>query len=199
MKIAFTDLETSGLDAHGLEGPQDEIIEVAVVLWKDGEIVDQWCQRYVPSGDIAPFIAKLNGYDRDAWARTGKQFTADDARFIADKLAQGGIIGGANPTFDQQFLKAAFRKVRVPWPDKTKLTHRLIDVQSLAIPLVVIGAIKNTSLHELCRFFGLGEVQHSALSDALQAAKCFELLVDGYSRELGAFLHSEGLNGVAAQ
>jgi len=192
MKIAFTDLETSGLDAHGLEGPQDEIIEAAVVLWKDGEIVDQWCERFAPAGDVPPHVAKINGYAVEKWTRL--PFTTKDARLIADKLAAGGIIGGANPTFDQQFLKAAFRKVRVPWPDKQRLTHRLIDVQSLAIPLVVIGAIKNTSLHELCRFFGLGEVQHSALSDALQAAKCFELLVDGYSRELGS-----ALNEVAAQ
>lgn len=189
MKIAFTDLETSGLDAHGLEGPQDEIIEAAVVLWKDGEIIEQWCQRYMPSGGVPAHVARINGYDEEQWRQTACQFKRHDAHFIADKLAEGGIIGGANPTFDQQFLKAAFRKVRVPWPDKTKLTHRLIDVQSLAIPLVVIGAIKNTSLHELCRFFGLGEVQHSALNDALQAAKCFELLVDGYSRELGAALN----------
>lgn len=192
MKISFVDVETSGLDAHGLEGPQDEIIEAAVVLWQDGQIVDQYSQRFMPLGGVSDHVARINGYDRNEWTKTGAQpFDDYHAHVIADKLAKGGIVGGANPTFDQQFLKAAFRKVRVPWPDKTKLTHRLIDVQSLAIPLVVIGAIKNTSLHELCRFFGLGEVQHSALSDALQAAKCFELLVDGYSRELGAFLNSE--------
>lgn len=185
MKIAFTDLETSGLDAHGLEGPQDEIIEAAVVLWQDGEIKEQYCQRFLPAGGLEPHAAKINGYDADLWRQTATMFTADDARCIGDKLAAGGIIGGANPTFDQQFLKAAFRKVRVPWPDKTKLTHRLIDVQSLAIPLVVIGAIKNTSLQALCKFFDLGDVKHSALSDAIQAAKCFELLVEGYTKELG--------------
>lgn len=185
MKVTFGDLETSGLDAHGLEGPQDEIIEAAFVVWHDGEIKEQYAQRFLPAGPIGARAAQVNGYNADAWATTGKQFTQTDARDIGGMLEAGGILGGANPTFDQQFLKAAFRRVRYPWPAYGKLTHRLIDVQSMAIPLMCIGAIKNTSLHSLCEFFGLGEVQHSALSDALQAAKVFELLVEGYTRELG--------------
>lgn len=195
MKISFVDLETSGLDPR-----TDEIIEAAVVILENGVITDTYAKRYVPAGRVGAKAAKVNGYNKDLWEASGaKPMTEEDARTVADYLCRGGIIGGANPAFDQGFLKATFERLRLEfpgtapdapkwWPSHKELTHRLVDIQSLAMPLVCLGLIKNTSLHEVAKFFGLGDVVHSALSDATQAAHAFTHLVDGYTEALSAQL-----------
>lgn len=175
MNIAVLSVHTTGLDPV-----TDEVVEVAIV--SPGESVEQaFVRRFAARGHVPANVCKHNGYNPETYVHP---FNASDALEISEALVKRGAIltywDSAVP-----FLRKAFADVRVSWPSRGQVKPHVYDVQSMAIPLVVCGAIKNTSLHALCEFFGLGAVQHSALSDALQAAKCFELLVEGYTKELG--------------
>lgn len=175
MNIAVLSVHTTGLDPV-----TDEVVEVAIV--SPGETVEQaFVRRFYARGPVPTNVRKHNGYDPETY---GFPFYAADAEVIAAELVKRGAIltywDAAIP-----FLQNAFRQVRVPWPSRMQLRPHVYDLQSLALPLVTCGAIKTTTLTELCTFFGLGDVKHSALSDAMQAAKVFELLVDGYTKELG--------------
>lgn len=175
MNIAVLSVHTTGLDPY-----TDEIVEVAIV--SPGEAVEQgFVRRFRARGPVPSQVRKHNGYDETTHVHP---FDATYTGDIADELVKRGAIltywDAAIP-----FLRKAFADVRVPWPARTQVRPHVYDLQSLALPLVACGAIKTTTLTELCRFFGLGDVKHSALSDAIQAAKCFELLVDGYTKELG--------------
>lgn len=175
MNIAVLSVHTTGLDPV-----TDEVVEVAIV--SPGETVEQaFVRRFYARGPVPTNVRKHNGYDPETY---GFPFYAADAEVIAAELVKRGAIltywDAAIP-----FLQNAFRQVRVPWPSRMQLRPHVYDLQSLALPLVTCGAIKTTTLTELCAFFELGEVKHSALSDAMQAAKVFELLVEGYTKELG--------------
>lgn len=175
MNIAVLSVHTTGLDPV-----TDEVVEVAIV--SPGETVEQaFVRRFRARGHVPANVCKHNGYS----VTTHKDFFEDcNAEEIAHQLVKRGAIltywDAAIP-----FLQNAFRQVRVSWPSRMQLRPHVYDLQSLALPLVTCGAIKTTTLTELCTFFELGEVKHSALSDAMQAAKVLELLVDGYTKELG--------------
>lgn len=175
MNIAILSVHTTGLDPV-----TDEVIEVAIV--SPGETVEQaFVRRFRARGHVPVNVCKHNGYNPETYVHP---FNAGDALEISLALVKRGAVltywDAAIP-----FLQNAFRQVRVSWPSRMQLRPHVYDLQSLALPLVTCGAIKTTTLTELCTFFELGEVKHSALSDAMQAAKVFELLVEGYTKELG--------------
>lgn len=175
MNVAVISVHTTGLDPM-----TDELVEVAIV--SPGEAPEAgFVRRFQARGHVSPQVRRHNGYDESTHKHV---FQGQDAEHIAAELVKRGAIltywDAAIP-----FLRKAFADVRVPWPTRTQLRPHVYDLQSLALPLVACGAITTTTLAELCRFFDLGVVKHSALSDAMQAARCFELLVDGYTKELG--------------
>lgn len=179
MKIAFVDTETTGLE------DSDELIDVCVCVWDNGTQAPWFRRRFLPVGPVHPRAAAVNGYDPSTWATTeyapGKvpgYFTAADAEEIAAVLSLGDMLGGAATHFDVRMLKAAFARVRAPWPKS--ISHRLVDVHSLANPLLLAGKIKSVSLGELVAFFGLGVVPHTAPGDVSLTMQVYERLLGMY-------------------
>ncbi len=188
MKIAFCDTETTGLPDND---PNHEPIDVCVCIWDNGVQAPWYRKRFLPVGPCDPGAAKVNGYDPQTWALTeyapGKVpgfFTAADAEEIAAVLSLGEMIGGANTPFDIGILKAAFKRVRVPWPKS--ISYRVLDVHSLGNPLLVTGKVKSVSLSHLAEFFGLGSVAHTAPGDVSLTMQVYERLLEMYWPTLGA-------------
>lgn len=179
MKIAFLDFETTGLTDH------DEPIELCVEVWNMGQRGPSYASRYMPRGPVHPGAAAVNGYNPQTWGNCGPggtptpYFSAEHAHAIAAILAsadegRGVVLGGAATAFDRGFLVRAFESVRVDLP---KLSHRLFDVQSMAVPLVVMGKIETPSLENIAAFFGLGPVKHDSVSDVHLTINVFERLL----------------------
>lgn len=173
--IAFVDTETTGLDPS-----KEEVIDVHVELWNMGAREVVYSKRFFPCGPCDPDAARINGYTPVRWSELGAvgPLLASDAQEIGVALAKGDLLGGAATSFDRDMLQGAFRRVRVPWP---KVSHRLVDVQSLAAPFLIAGKIQSVSLAALAYYFlGVGSVPHTAAGDIDLTIRVFEKLLDSY-------------------
>lgn len=185
MKIAFFDTETTGLDPA-----REEIIEIHVQLWDSagaGVVTDATFYRlWLPQGPCHPGAAKVNGFTPEAWsARGAKPMTATDIVELNSWLEhyQPDMFGGAATHFDVNMLNAAIDRVRMPRP---RMSHRQLDVQSLASPLVVAGLVDGVSLEKLCKFLGItNHAPHTAKGDCDATIEVYERLVGMYWPALG--------------
>lgn len=180
-RIAFLDVETTGLDPE-----TDHVIEYAVQLWawdawRAGKLRGAaYSKRVMPPTDPTPEAAAVNGFTREAWARA-KPFSGFDATTLATML-DGAIIAGANPAFDRAFVAAEARRLGFEPP---KWSHRSIDVQSLAAPLLVMGEIKSTKQTVIAEAFGIDtSAAHSAMGDVQIAIQIWEQFLLLYEKAL---------------
>lgn len=185
MKLIAIDCETTGLDDYPLS---HEVIEIAAQVWEDGERGPLYVKRFMPCGPVDPGAAKANGFTPEKWGAVQeaagipcRPFSFDDAGDLYRMIVppQGDTVEaplGANIAFDMRFLREAFRRVRHPFP--AFKTHRTVDVQALAIPLVVAGKIPNASLKHIAEFYGIDtSAAHSAAGDVNMTIQVFERLV----------------------
>ncbi|MBW3661859.1 MAG: 3'-5' exonuclease [Actinobacteria bacterium] len=166
-RFVFLDTEATGLDLD-----RHELTEVAwIVRFEDGSEVQR---QYFPDHT-------LDGADDDALELTGyHERIADQPRtpmsqwlpqFLED--ADGAVIVGAVPDFDVRQMHKACKKLgREPTWD-----HHLVDVETLALPLIAGGPEAPRSLAKTCRAFGVGHDKgqaHGALYDAQQVMRVFD-------------------------
>ena len=105
-------------------------------------------------------------------------------QFLED--ADGAIIVGAVPDFDVNHLSLACRKLGV----EPTWDHHLLDVETLALPLIAAQPEAPRSLAKTCRALGVPhdrDQAHGALYDARQAKAVFdrvwELIADVRERD----------------
>ncbi len=100
--IVAIDIETTGLDAHA-----DELIEVAAVVHRGGEIVDRFAERVRPTKPLSPGIIKLTGITPATLkdAREADAVLAD----LLDVLPGAAMYVAHNARFVGSFLRRATR------------------------------------------------------------------------------------------
>ncbi|SFR49669.1 exonuclease domain-containing protein [Thiomicrospira sp. ALE5] len=113
----LVDIETTG----GKPG-RDEIIEIAVQRFHDGEWVQSWQQLIRPQRTIPPWITRLTGITN--------AMVADAPRFneIADELAAllaDKVFVAHNARFDYGFIKHQFKQLGLNWRATTLCTVKL--------------------------------------------------------------------------
>ncbi|MDX1616774.1 MAG: 3'-5' exonuclease, partial [Candidatus Promineifilaceae bacterium] len=158
--FAAVDLETTGLNAR-----TDAIIEVGAVIFRDGEILDEWESLVDPQRLLPEFITGLTGIT---------QQMVDEAPLLGSlkptigRLLNGRPIVGHNVGFDLAFLNEERLAVG---------SHRL-DTATLAS--IVLPEAGRYSLESVVSHLGLNDVakgpQHRALADARRTAAVFMAL-----------------------
>jgi DNA polymerase III alpha subunit (gram-positive type) len=171
--LAFVDTETTALDEFDgriwefgaiLRGPEQHD-QVPVVFQIDG----------VTGGEFEPKAREVSRWNE----RYGL-----DARLMGEGAAvhalsawlAGRHLVGANPAFDQAFLKKLFRQYRV----KPTWHHRLIDVEVLAMQ--ALGIPTPMGLRQSADALGIRydpDSLHSAYGDAELAMEIYDLVVHG--------------------
>ncbi|MBW3658985.1 MAG: hypothetical protein KY457_10130, partial [Actinobacteria bacterium] len=99
-------------------------------------------------------------------------------QFLED--ADGAVIVGAVPDFDVNHLSRACRKLGV----EPTWDHHLLDVETLALPLIAPGPESPRSLAKTCRALGIPhdkDQAHGALYDARQARAVFDRVWEIYA------------------
>ena len=154
------DLETTGLDFEN-----DEIIEVALVRFENGEPKENLDFLVKPSSaELRPFIETLTGINR------ADLETAPDFASIAGQICSfiGDLpIVAHNAQFDSKFLKQTFAKVGISYD-----THVFWD--SLTLSRIAFQNVPNHRLDTLVQELEIERSRaHRALPDADACGRLF--------------------------
>jgi DNA polymerase III epsilon subunit-like protein len=166
-RFVFVDCEATGLDHT-----RHELTEVAwIVRFEDGSEAER---QIFPTHTI-------DGADADALELTHYQerIAPQDKTPASEWLPQfledaaGAVLVGAVPDFDAQHLHRMCRKLGL----EPTWDHHLLDVETLALPLIAPGPETPRSLAKTCRALGIPhdkDQAHGALYDAQQAMRVFD-------------------------
>jgi DNA polymerase-3 subunit epsilon len=182
MKLAILDHETTGFDPD-----YDESIELFIQIWtpEQGLVPAEqggvFYRLWMPQGSCSEGAAKVNGYSREAWAARGaRPLVVEDLYELNQWLThhEPDMWAGAATAFDVAFLKGLYKRARASLP---KMSHRMVDVQSLALPLLLSGELQSVSLASLASHFGItNPAQHTSQGDVATTAQVLESLCAKY-------------------
>lgn len=154
----FVDVETTGLNPD-----RDAIIEVAAIVWRDGQVVDTFETLVNPDRPIPREITQLTRIDDQMVADAPRMFTVRPQlrRVLADH-----VLVGHNVRFDQSFLQS----------ERMALGNHRVDTLTLAS--ILLPEIGRYSLDALISHFDLAPYQdHRALNDTRHTVTLFEHLL----------------------
>jgi DNA polymerase-3 subunit epsilon len=161
------DLETTGFDPH-----LDNIIEVAALRIRGGEIVDSLTTLVKPYDEIDEFITQLTGITNDmlSTAPTPEEIFPSVREFIGED-----IIVGHNVNFDVNFLYDWFDIIL-----KVPLTNNYID--TMRISRKALPELKHHRLKDIAAALEVSPSgAHRALSDCHTTFECLLALRDRVS------------------
>ncbi|MGH3442663.1 MAG: 3'-5' exonuclease, partial [Nitriliruptorales bacterium] len=176
----FIDTEATGLDLQ-----RHELTEISwIVRFEDGREVER---QYFPEHTLDAADEKaleLTAYHKRIADQTRTPMGEWLPQFLED--AREAVIVGAVPDFDVRQLVKACRKLGL----EPTWDHHLLDVETLALPLIAPGPEAPRSLARTCEALGVPhdkDQAHGALYDARQARAVFDRIW-----ELVAELRAEG-------
>jgi len=161
--FAVVDLETTGGHAA-----KHRIIEIGIVIFKDGAFKEQY-QTYInPQTSIPYFITSLTGIE-DSDVEDAPLFEEVSAK--VKSLLHGHIFVAQNVNFDYSFLKKEFGLLGIEFNHPRLCTSRYARAN--------VTGLKKSSLGVLAEYFNIhNDRPHRALSDALTAAEILEKLLE---------------------
>lgn len=166
-RFVFLDTEATGLDHE-----RHELTEVAwIVRFEDGRQLErQFFPQHTTDGADADAL-ELTRYTERIAPRDTTPASEWLTLFLED--ARGAILVGAVPDFDAKHLERMCRKLGL----EPTWDHHLLDVETLALPLLAGGPEAPRSLAKTCEGLGIphdaGQA-HGALYDALQTMRAFD-------------------------
>ena len=170
MKIAFVDLETTGLDPE-----KENIIEAACIVADVSpttiKIKKTLYGKVKPFAEtnVSDFIRNLTGYNEEQWEKE----SVDELYLYKDILEsmEGCWHAGSNPIFDSSFLKVAAERHKLPMPKLA--SYHLLDVTNLYFDLLINETLDKLKQETVAKYLEIDGGGHRALSDATQCLKIF--------------------------
>jgi len=166
-RFVFLDTEATGLDHE-----RHELTEVAwIVRFEDGrEEERQFFPQHTVDGADADALTLTRYHDRIA---PQPKTPAKEWLTLFLEDARDAVLVGAVPDFDANHLERMCRKLGV----QPTWDHHLLDVETLALPLIAPGPEAPRSLAKTCAALGIPhdkDQAHGALYDARQAMLAFD-------------------------
>lgn len=166
--IALSDFVSLDIETTGLSPMYDEIIELGVVKYRDGKIVDTFSSLVKPENPIDDFITKMTGITNEM---------LEDAASLSVVLPTfidfigSDIIVGHNVNFDINFIYDACDSLGLP-----SFSNDFVDTMRLARRMY--KALPNHKLDTLIDHFGLERrTLHRGLGDCELTAECFQNMI----------------------
>ncbi len=158
--VVICDVETTGLNPG-----QDEIIEIALLRFQEGEITEQFHSLIRPRQKVPVSIRRLTGIDEEILAAAP---SPDEVLPVVMDFLGSGPLMGHNVSFDRDFLQAA---------TGTLMPMKLFDTRELA--RILLPGASSFRLTDLCRLLGIEQMRsHRALDDALATAALYRRLLE---------------------
>lgn len=118
LPLAVIDVETTGLDDQ-----TDRIIEIAIIRFEHGEVVDSYGQLIDPGCEVPEEVTEITGISEEDLK--GKPTFADVAQDIWERLQGVGVVA-YNLSFDKGFVAAELERVGLSWPEDAPTMDPLI-------------------------------------------------------------------------
>lgn len=169
LHYAVVDVETTG----GSPDRGGRIVDVAVVEFRDGEVVDRFSSLVDPGVPLSPWITRLTGI-------TGEMLQAAPTFVeISDELRrrlEGRVFVAHNVCFDWNFVAAEMHRARSLFPSGPRLCT--IRLTRRALP-----GLRRRGLDSVARYYDVPiESRHRALGDAAATAQVLARLLSEAER-----------------
>ncbi len=163
MKFAVCDIETTG--GNNRTG---KIIEIAIFLVEDGQVIDEFISLIHPERGIPPFITSMTGISEDM-VQDAPKFYEVAARIV--EITDGATFVAHNVSFDYQFIVSEFARLGYVYKREKACT--------LALSRKLIPGLPSYSLGNLCQSIGIPlNDRHRAAGDARATVELFFRLQD---------------------
>lgn len=123
--LPCTDYVLIDLETTGLSAVEDQIIELAALRVRQGQIAETYEQLVQIQGSLKPSIIQLTGIDDSMLALNGKPHGQALKEFMA--FLGDDVIVAHHASFDISFLRAACKKESIPLP-----RSRIVDTLEIA-------------------------------------------------------------------
>lgn len=154
--IAFPDDYTIiDLETTGFSPQYDEIIELAAIKVRNGEIIDSFQKLIKPKGEISSFISELTGIT---------SLSVNESPYIEEQIKNfvsfigNDIVVGHNVNFDINFVYDNLLKI-----DNIYFENNYIDTMRIGKKL--LPKLRHHRLIDFMEYFDIQEEQHRALLD----------------------------------
>ncbi len=180
LKGVCLDVETGGLDYYS-----NALLEVGMVVVKDGYEVAAWNWRINPGSGLAVDLeaARVNGYNAATWNGWGEREALtqimDGIRWAQGALKRKKLTWiGANCPFDRSFMLAAMQRHGFAAEWHHSFDHRDVDVARIAWIPRWAGAVNGVGLDVLGRDLLGAEKRgdHNALEDVRLTLSCLQAI-----------------------
>lgn len=118
LPLAVIDVETTGLDSD-----TDRVIEIGIIHFEDGEVVDSYGQLIDPECEVPEEVVELTGIKPEDLE--GKPVFAEVAEEVQQHLSGRGIVA-YNLSFDKGFVATELERCGLSWPEESPELDPLI-------------------------------------------------------------------------
>ena len=178
MRILFTDTETGGTKPH-----KDALLEVALVVYEDGEELASKVLKIKsegkPCSEEALNINHINLDEHDQFAAPREVAAGEIVDFIKEWFPDGkATLAGHNVSFDRDFIQTLMLETgHHEWWGL--VSHRLLDTMTILNFLVAFGKLPDEVLSSdgAFKYFGIEIAnRHSAMGDVEGTVTLFNTL-----------------------
>lgn len=159
-KLAFVDLETTGMRSHS-----DRIIEIGIILVDDDKVSCTYSSLINPGAYIPPSIQAITGITQSE-LETAPSFR--EIHEIVEELLIDRVFVAHNARFDYGFLKSEFKRLEKSFSPKQFCTVRFSRTLFPSLPRHNLDTIIN-------HFDIKVENRHRALDDAQATYEFFKI------------------------
>lgn len=175
LPLAVIDVETTGLDPL-----EDRVIEIAIIRFEKGEVIETYGQLINPERPIPEDSTRITGIkDEDV---ANEPVFAEVAEAIHERLQGVGIVA-YNLSFDRSFVRHELERCGLAWPDEAPTLDPLIFARQF---------FKNhprKNLGTVCKLLGIPlEEAHRATHDATVTGHVLYAFADRMPEELDQLL-----------
>ncbi|HLC38761.1 MAG TPA: 3'-5' exonuclease [Patescibacteria group bacterium] len=168
-KLAFVDIETTGLDRH-----KHEIIEIGLLIVnpENFEILETWHKRIKPYNlrGADPVALRINHFDPKIWEKASEPRAALEE---FSRKTRDSYLVSHNISFDRPFLEDHFRRWQIP----VRWHYHSLDTISFAY--CKLQDLESLKLSRLAERLGIvQEKEHAALDDVMTCYRVFRKLVE---------------------